>query len=101
MSVLRTSASQKNTRRFTITGRVQGVFFRDSTRRVAESLALVGHAINLSDGSVEVLACGEADALASLEKWLHEGPPQASVTAVIDHGPEENSELCGDSFRTR
>ena len=70
-------------RRFTIKGRVQGVFFRDSTRRVAESLALVGHAINLSDGSVEVLACGEADALASLEKWLHEGPPQASVTASI------------------
>ena len=99
MSACDTSASQKITRRFTITGRVQGVFFRDSTRRVAKSLALVGHAINKSDGSVEVLACGDRDALASLEKWLHDGPPMASVTAVIDHGPDDNKELCGDGFR--
>ena len=100
MSARQSSASQNVTRRFTVTGRVQGVFFRDSTRRVAESLALVGHAINLSDGSVEVLACGDKEALASLAKWLHDGPPLASVTAVIDHGPEENRELSGDGFRT-
>ena len=85
--------------RFTVTGRVQGVFFRDSTRLMAESLGLTGHAINLSDGNVEVLACGDPDALDSLARWLHEGPPLASVTAVIDHG-HESGEQCEDFFRT-
>jgi acylphosphatase len=75
-------------RRFTIKGRVQGVFFRDSTRRVAESLGITGHAINLSDGNVEVLACGEAAALNELARWLADGPPSASVTDVIAHEVE-------------
>ena len=69
-------------RRFTITGRVQGVFFRASTRRVAESLGITGHAINLPNGDVEVLACGDPAALDTLADWLHEGPPSASVTSV-------------------
>jgi len=71
-------------RRFTIEGRVQGVFFRDSTRRVAESLGLTGHVINLDDGNVEVLACGDAAAIGALLEWLHEGPPLAAVTAVVE-----------------
>lgn len=70
-------------RRFTVKGRVQGVFFRDSTRRVAESLGLSGHAINLSNGAVEVFACGEREALDKLASWLSEGPPLADVTEVI------------------
>jgi acylphosphatase len=70
-------------RLFIIKGRVQGVFFRASTRQVAESLGLHGHAINLSDGDVEVLACGESDALDRLGKWLKEGPPHARVDQVI------------------
>ncbi len=69
-------------RRFTITGRVQGVFFRESTRRVAESLGITGHAINLGNGDVEVLACGEPTAIAELAKWLRDGPRLASVTGV-------------------
>ena len=69
-------------RRYTICGRVQGVFFRVSTRDVAVPLAITGHAINKTDGSVEVLACGEASAIAKLERWLHDGPPQASVSSV-------------------
>ncbi len=69
-------------RRFIVKGRVQGVFFRDSTRRVAESLGLTGHAINLPDGNVEVLACGDSHAIARLEMWLHEGPPMSRVTSV-------------------
>jgi len=71
-------------RRFTIKGRVQGVFFRDSTRRVAESLGLTGHAINLANGDVEVLACGEADAISRLAEWLHDGPRMAEVREVIE-----------------
>ncbi len=69
-------------RRFIVKGRVQGVFFRDSTRRVAESLGLAGHALNLPDGSVEVLACGDAQAIDKLQTWLHEGPPLSRVTSV-------------------
>ena len=70
-------------RRFTVRGRVQGVFFRDSTRRVAESLDLTGYAINLDNGDVEVLACGDEAALDKLQSWLREGPPMADVTEVL------------------
>jgi acylphosphatase len=69
-------------RRFTIKGRVQGVFFRESTRRVAESLNITGHAINLSNGDVEVLAYGTSDAIDELAAWLTEGPQMASVVDV-------------------
>ena len=75
-------------RRFTIKGRVQGVFFRDSARRVAQSLGLTGHAINLSNGDVEVLACGKPEAIGRLAEWLREGPRMASVTDVIEHAAE-------------
>ena len=75
-------------RRFTIKGRVQGVFFRDSTRRIAESLGITGHAINLSDGNVEVLACGEPAALNELAAWLENGPPMAVVTEVTEQSAD-------------
>ena len=69
-------------RRFIVKGRVQGVFFRDSTRRVAESLGLTGHGVNLPDGNVEVLAAGDPEGIARLEAWLREGPPLSRVTSV-------------------
>lgn len=69
-------------RLFTVHGRVQGVWFRDSTRREAQRLGLSGYAINLPDGNVEVLVCGASHALDELETWLHSGPPMASVTRV-------------------
>ena len=69
-------------RRFTVHGRVQGVFFRDSTRREAERLGISGHAINRPDGTVEVVATGSDDALDELERWLHQGPPMSRVTRV-------------------
>jgi len=70
-------------RRFTVRGRVQGVFFRDSTRQMAHSLGITGHAINLPGGDVEVLACGDVRALDRLAAWLEQGPPMASVADVI------------------
>jgi acylphosphatase len=70
-------------RRYTIKGRVQGVWFRESTRRVAEPLGITGYANNLSNGDVEVLACGEPDALDELARWLEEGPRMAQVENVI------------------
>ena len=69
-------------RQFRVTGRVQGVFFRASTRDIAVPLGLTGHAVNMPDGSVEVLACGERAAVAELERWLSDGPPLASVAEV-------------------
>jgi acylphosphatase len=69
-------------RRFRVTGRVQGVFFRDSTRRTATALGLTGYARNEVDGSVEVLACGADDALDRLADWLQSGPKLASVERV-------------------
>jgi acylphosphatase len=69
-------------RLYRITGRVQGVWFRESTRQQAEPLAITGYAKNLPDGSVEVLACGEPDALDRLGNWLHRGPAMARVDRV-------------------
>ena len=69
--------------RFLVSGRVQGVFFRASTREQARQLGLRGHARNLPDGRVEVLAVGEADAVDALARWLRHGPPRARVDAVI------------------
>ena len=68
--------------KFVVSGRVQGVFFRASTREEALRLGLTGHARNLPDGSVEVVACGDDAALAELERWLALGPPLAQVSRV-------------------
>ena len=56
--------------RFFVRGRVQGVWFRASTRDVATRLGLSGHARNLADGRVDVLAVGDADAIEALAAWL-------------------------------
>jgi len=72
----------KEARCFTVSGRVQGVWFRDSTRREAETLGITGHAINLDNGNVEVLAYGAAEALDTLGRWLRQGPPLAKVSGV-------------------
>ena len=69
-------------RRFLVYGRVQGVFFRASTRDVAVDLSLSGYAKNMPDGSVEVLACGRTDAIDKLAAWLLEGPRMASVSNI-------------------
>jgi acylphosphatase len=68
--------------RCTIAGQVQGVFFRASAREEALRLGVSGHAHNLPDGRVEVLACGEPEAVNALREWLRRGPPQAQVTGV-------------------
>lgn len=68
--------------RFTVSGRVQGVFFRASAAREAARLGIRGHAINLPDGRVEVLAIGSAAAVEELHRWLQHGPPAARVVTV-------------------
>lgn len=68
--------------RFIVNGRVQGVFFRASTREQALMLGISGHAKNRPDGRVEVLACGSTAMLDALEHWLLRGPPTAQVESV-------------------
>ena len=68
--------------RLIITGRVQGVWFRDSTRSQALSLGLTGWVRNRADGTVEVLAEGPEDKVERLVSWCHHGPPAAEVLRV-------------------
>jgi acylphosphatase len=84
-------------RLFLIEGRVQGVLFRESTRRTAQPLGITGHAKNMEDGSVQVLACGEPDALDRLAQWLNQGPPMARVDRLEWIVSSSN---CPDSFVT-
>lgn len=65
-----------------ISGRVQGVFFRASTKHQAQRLGVFGYAKNLVDGSVEVVACGSKQAVNKLTSWLHQGPEHAEVFDV-------------------
>jgi acylphosphatase len=70
------------TRRFLVSGRVQGVGFRWFVLRVAEREGLTGFVRNLPDGGVEVVAHGESALLARLAAALREGPPHAQVASV-------------------
>ena len=68
--------------RFIVSGKVQGVFFRASTRDQAQRLDVSGYAKNLDDGTVEVVACGDAASVKALEHWLQNGPAAARVDSV-------------------
>jgi acylphosphatase len=78
-----------------VSGRVQGVFFRASTRERAQALGLSGHARNLPDGRVTVTVCGPQAALDSLQRWLWQGPSQARVTDVQCTACPEETGLSG------
>lgn len=82
-----------------ISGRVQRVYFRESTRRQAEPLGLTGHAVNLADGRVEVVAAGTPDALDQLQAWLRQGPRLARVDSVESFQPDQDA-VDGNAFVT-
>lgn len=65
-----------------VSGRVQGVFYRDTTRQQAEELQLVGYAKNLTDGRVEVVMCGSETNVDKLCEWLWTGSEYSSVSNV-------------------
>lgn len=69
-------------RRFRVTGRVQGVFYRAATQERALQLGLTGWVRNVDNGDVELVACGDRANLTQLEQWLWQGPPTARVSAV-------------------
>ena len=76
-------------RRFLVFGKVQGVYFRHSTRLEARRLVIRGFARNLPDGSVEVLAHGDAAAIEELRAWLQRGPAEARVDEVREVTPDD------------
>lgn len=89
-------------RRCLVSGRVQGVFYRASTRQKASELGVRGHAHNLPDGRVEVLVVGEPAAVQALIAWLWRGPPAAHVTAVdVEDVPVEGLGELPPAFATR
>lgn len=77
-------------RRLVVRGVVQGVWYRDSVRRVAQRHGVAGSATNELDGSVEVVLEGPADAVAAVEAYCAEGPRDAHVTGVevVDEPPQ-------------
>jgi acylphosphatase len=73
-----------------ISGRVQGVFFRDTTRRRAEAAGVAGWVRNTPDGTVEAVFEGEPEAVDELVEFSRRGPSRAEVASVevIDEEPE-------------
>ena len=76
-------------KRVIVSGRVQGVFFRDSARRAAEREGISGSARNLDDGRVELVLEGDDDAVERIVRWAREGPDSADVddVEVTDEDP--------------
>jgi acylphosphatase len=77
-------------RRVIVHGRVQGVFFRDTMRRMAESRGVAGWVRNTPEGAVEAALEGEPDGVDELVRFAHEGPRGAIVerVEVIEEEPE-------------
>lgn len=85
--------------RVRVSGRVQGVFFRDSTREKAEQLGLTGWVGNLPDGSVEAVFEGPSEKVREAVSWCGEGPSHASVEDVdVEYEPAQG-DLSGFEVR--
>ena len=83
----------------TVKGKVQGVFFRATTRDKAESLSLKGWVKNNSDGTVNILAQGNQEKIDQFLNWCKEGPQSAKVENISTMVPETQEQL--DSFEIR
>jgi len=86
-------------RHITVTGYVQGVGFRYACCQQARVLGLSGWVRNAGDGSVEIYAAGEGEALDALVAWCHDGPPGARVKDVRVN--PASSSMTGEKFQIR
>jgi acylphosphatase len=77
-------------RRVVVHGFVQGVYFRDTTRRLAQQRGVAGWVRNRPDGAVEAVFEGETDAVESMVRWCEQGPRGAQIDGidVFDEPPE-------------
>jgi acylphosphatase len=83
--------------RLIVAGRVQGVFYRHSTRQTARELGLSGWVKNLPDGSVEIFADGPESEVQKLIEWCHKGPANAVVNNVsVEWQNDDKSEGTAD-----
>jgi len=82
-----------------VKGRVQGVYYRASTRDKAERLGLTGWVKNLPNGNVEFFAVGDEDMLNELIKWAWDGPDYANVTDIICEAIESFNDFEGFSVK--
>ena len=90
--------TQKTCLRVLVSGRVQGVGYRYSTREKAIALNIAGWVRNLPDGRVEAMIQGEAHPIDSMMKWFYEGPPAAKVTGIKT---EQQSPQAFETFEIR
>jgi acylphosphatase len=67
----------------TVSGKVQGVFYRQSTKEKAITLSITGSVMNKKNGDVEIIATGSKEKLDELIDWCRQGPPKAVVKNVI------------------
>lgn len=79
--------------RLIVEGRVQGVWYRDSTRQKAQELGLKGWVKNRNDGNVEILAEGIDHKISELKNWCYDGPPYAVVTGIKEFIEEYKGEF--------
>ena len=82
-----------------VSGQVQGVFFRDSTREKAEELGLAGWVKNLPDGKVEAVFEGPSERVREIVRWCEEGPRHASVEHVDADFESADGDLEGFEVR--
>jgi acylphosphatase len=76
-----------------VTGRVQGVWFRESCREQAVTLGVSGWVRNLADGRVEAVLEGPPAAVERVVRWCHEGPGRARVDGVEVHAEPPVGEM--------
>jgi acylphosphatase len=87
-------------RRCLISGRVQGVYYRASAQQRARGTGITGHARNLADGRVEVVAYGDESQMREFNEWLWIGPSAAKVTDVTVEVLESTDAGVPTEFRT-
>jgi acylphosphatase len=85
------SHGDKVARRYVVTGRVQGVGYRNFVEYIASKLGLTGYVRNLSDGNVEVFAMGTPESLSDFRKALAKGPMMAKVSGVNEEPSAPNA----------
>ena len=80
-------------RRYVISGRVQGVWYRDATRKQARQLGITGWVKNRSDGAVEIVAEGSKENVEKLRQWCNNGPPAAIVSNIREFKEDYTGEF--------
>jgi acylphosphatase len=87
------SGSKKTRAHVIVSGRVQGVYFRQNTKQVADRHGVAGWVRNLPDGRVEAIFEGDEMAVTEVIEWCHVGPPKASVQDVSVKFQKYNGEF--------